>query len=331
MGNNASLSLLFPPGRFIEGDLYEPNNTTMDGKPLLIKNGPNAGQPRVEYVILVAIPKTQAGHWAHEVSTDASVGAWGSKLWNFIHSQWPNGETNRRDFAYKVIDGDSTEVNQKNVRWCDKPNFAGNWIVVAKSGFQPKLVNRDGSVVLTEPGAIKRGYFVQLFADIESNRSQQTPGIYINSKAVALSAYGEEIAGSVDTTSLGFGGGALPAGASSTPLGGMTTAAAGAVAATGAPPPPGASAAPPPPGAPPSVSASSAPVATPPPAAGFTAGAVGAAPPPPPGAGAPPPPPAAGPVFEMTGSGGAFTREQMHAAGWNDDALINAGHMRRVA
>ena len=40
------------------GSVSEPNRKDAEGKPLIIKNGPNAGQPREDYFIGLAIPKT---------------------------------------------------------------------------------------------------------------------------------------------------------------------------------------------------------------------------------------------------------------------------------
>ena len=38
-----------PAGRLVGGDCWTPDTTDYDGKPLTIKNGPNAGQPTVKY------------------------------------------------------------------------------------------------------------------------------------------------------------------------------------------------------------------------------------------------------------------------------------------
>ena len=58
MSTQQRTNILFPVGRFVMGSLYKPRTTDAEGKPLVIKNGSDAGKPRVDYFIAVAIPKT---------------------------------------------------------------------------------------------------------------------------------------------------------------------------------------------------------------------------------------------------------------------------------
>ena len=41
----ARLNLTTPVGRMVMGSLYTPETTDMLGKPLVVRSGPNAGQP----------------------------------------------------------------------------------------------------------------------------------------------------------------------------------------------------------------------------------------------------------------------------------------------
>ena len=43
--------LTTPPGRFVFGDLYEPETEDFDGNPLVIKNGADKGKPTQLFVI----------------------------------------------------------------------------------------------------------------------------------------------------------------------------------------------------------------------------------------------------------------------------------------
>jgi hypothetical protein len=328
MSKDTAIDILFPPGRMVQGNLYKPNTTDAENRPLVVKSGPNAGQPRVDYFFAVAIPKGTEGHWANT--------EWGQKIWNMAHTAWPQGQAQRPDFAWKIVDGDSTIPNKRGVRPCDMVGHAGHWVLKFGGGYAPKIVTRDGSAAILEPDAVKPGYFVQVFGNASSNQSTQTAGIYLNHRIVALAGYGEEISFGPDPTQVGFGGAALPAGASATPLGGMTPPAAGspppppgapsAVPGVASPPVPGAVASPPPvPGA-----VAAAPAPTPPPNAAFVAGPA-ATPPPVPGAvaAAPPPPVAAppAPAARAMTAAATTTYEGYIAAGWNDAQLIAHGLM----
>ena len=108
-----NLEILFPPGRAVQGDFYKPRDKDATGAPLVVKNGPNKGQPRVDYYFAVAIPKTPGvTHWASEAHPDPRIGDWGARIWNFGHTAWPNGQAQRPDFAWKIEDGDSTVPGQ---------------------------------------------------------------------------------------------------------------------------------------------------------------------------------------------------------------------------
>ena len=53
-----------PVGRLVMGSLYKAQDKDADGKPLLIKSGPNAGQPKVQYFFALAVPKApDETHW----------------------------------------------------------------------------------------------------------------------------------------------------------------------------------------------------------------------------------------------------------------------------
>lgn len=293
------VNLTSPVGRFVQGNLYVPNTKNFDGNPLVVKSGPNAGQPRVDYFVAVAVPK-KAGetHWA--------LTEWGKQIWAIGHAAFP-AQAQRPDFAWKIEDGDSIVPNKKGKKPCDYEGYKGCWVIKTSGGFAPKICNADGSALIAEPNAVKPGYFVQVNFDVEGNGNQNNAGVYLNHRIVALSAYGEEITFGPDPTSAGFGGVPLPAGASAVPLAALKVAAPAAASTQAAPPPPAVIA------PPPAVAVPAVPV-TPHPAILN------------PTAAAPPPPPAA-PARVMLAKAAGATYESFLAAGWTDALLIQHGMM----
>lgn len=285
MSNPLPLQILFPVGRLVQGDLVKMQTTDADGKPLTVKNGPNAGQPTQRSFFAVAIAKIPGHvHWANT--------EWGALIWAEGAKAWPQGQSGNPAFAWKIEDGDSTVPNMKGRKNCDRTGFPGHWVLNFGSGYPVKVVTADGSSAHPNPSAIKLGHFVEVFGSIVSNTSAMKPGMYLNHVAVGYSGFGEEIHVGVDTTKLGMGRGAAPAGMSATPPAAMNpaSAAASAGAVPGAAPAipaipaiPGAGAPPPAAYTPPAPTAVA-------PSAPFIAPA--AAPPPP----AAPAPPPAGPV-----------------------------------
>lgn len=198
-----------PVGRLLMGSLYKAQTTDADGKPLVVKSGPNQGQPKVTYFFAVGIPKNPGEtHWSQT--------PWGAAIYKAGAEAFPQA-CQSPSFAWKIVDGDSTVPNKKGTAPCTREGYKGHWVISFSSGFAPKIYNADGTQAITEPDAVKLGYFVQVNGDVDGNGSGQNPGVYINHSMVALSAYGPEIVVGPDASSVGFGGAALPAGASLTP------------------------------------------------------------------------------------------------------------------
>ncbi len=217
--------LTTPVGRYVAGSIYIGNDKDYDGNPLVYKTGAKTGQPRLDFSFGVAYPKSPGcTHWANE--------PWLQPVWNLAHAAFPGGEAQRRDFSFKIIDGDSTEPNKKMKKPCENEGYPGHWVVFFSGSTPPRVCNANGSQLITEPGACKKGYFVQVLGGVTKNTGA-TPGLYWNHSAVALAAYGPEISSGPDINTAGFGQGvALPPGASATPP-------AGAMPVS-PPPPPGA-------------------------------------------------------------------------------------------
>jgi len=326
-----SVDIKFPVGRVVWGSLYEAKDKDSEGRPRLIQNGPNAGQPKISYDFGVAIPKGSEQHWAQT--------PWGQTIWNTGHLAFPQGQGNAPTFAWKVTDGDSRVPNKKGRTPADQTGYPGHWVLSFSSTFPPRIANAiSGAGVWDDTvNLILPGYYVEVYGSVAGNSSTQSPGIYLNHSVVGLRGFGERIVTGPDLSQIGFGATPLPAGATTMPVatGGLPVPPlAGAPGAPlPSPLPPGASsvpafhAAPPSPSAPAGVPATSlhaAPATTSP-----------SSPPPPvpvtpyvaPLAVAAPPPVPVTPVRTMTAKAGAGRYEDFIAAGWNDQQLIEHGMM----
>ena len=278
-----------PVGRFVGGSLTKPQTTDAEGRDLVYKHGADAGKPRVAYFIAIAIPKGAEKHWAETV--------WGAEVWKTGHDAFPQGQADHPAFAWKVEDGDSTLPNKAGKKNCDREGYPRSWILKWSSSFAPKSYNSDGSAEVAAE-SIKPGHFIQVNGDVQGNGSMQQPGVYLNHKMIAHSGFGAEIVYGPDASEAGFGGAALPPGASAVPVASFTPPPAAAAAAPAAPAPVAPAAYAPPPVAP--------------------------APPAPALLQVPPP---AAPVRQMLPPAQGATYEQMIAAGWTDATLVQMGMM----
>lgn len=211
-------TVLFPVARIVQGDLYEPQDEDMQGNKLTVKTGPNAGQERVNFFFAIAIPKTGESEWFHT--------QWGQRIYAIARAAWQawfnpqTAECTHPRFAWKIANGDDTTPNPdaRNMRNCDREGFPGHWIVRLGSGFATKVFDEAGTPLL-QPGLVKRGYWVEVLAIVNSNSNAQKPGLYINHSMVAYRAPGKEIVSGPDPRQVGFGRSALPPGVNAQPLG----------------------------------------------------------------------------------------------------------------
>jgi hypothetical protein len=312
-------------GRFVGGSCYTGKTVNDKGEPLTYGSGAKKGQPRTDYSVGIALRKTQ-GHWAQE--------PWGAPIWAEGHAAWPNGQAQRPDFAWKIVDGDSTIPNKKGVRPCDREGYPGHWVLwFSGTDAPPVAVAVSGPAQWNnQPDVCMPGDYIEIKGSVVSNESDQTAGVYLNIGAVCLRGYhpdGRISLARVDLATAGFGASALPAGAVMAPAGGN--------ALPPTPPAPGAAAAPPVPGASPSTagvppvpavpvpapSAPPAPVVVAPNPAILGAPPPVVAPPAPVPSPVPVTPPA--PAAKVLKNGGDYAA--WIAAGWTDDSLRAAGHL----
>lgn len=207
-----SVNITSPVGRIVMGNLYKPYDKDGEGKPLVIKSGPNIGKPTVKYFFALAIPKNPGEtHWAQT--------SWGAQIWDVGNKAFPN-IAQSPTFAWKIEDGDSAIPNRNGRKPCDTDGFSGNWVINLSSTFAPKIYRKEGSGFVQEvtPNYIKPGYYVEVNFTVVGNKAQQQPGVYVNPNLVCFSGYGDEIITGPDVNECGFGQAPLPAGASAIPL-----------------------------------------------------------------------------------------------------------------
>ena len=209
------INITSPVGRIVAGSLYKGNDKDFDGKPLVYKNGPNAGQPRLNYFFALAIPKNPGEqHWAHT--------EWGKIIWTVGCKEYPQA-SQRPDFSWKVEDGDSTipGKGQNAKRPCDKEGYRGHWILKLSTSFAVTIYKQEagGFVKLDAIDAVKPGYYVQVSFSVDGNGQDLNPGVYLNPNAVCfrLGLPEHEISFGPNVEEMGFGAAPLPAGVSTVP------------------------------------------------------------------------------------------------------------------
>lgn len=219
-------SFLTPVARLVLGDVDEPQTKDAEGAPLVVKSGPNVGQPQKRWFVAIAIPKTDP-EWAPLWATICE-----EARTSFPTQFDANGACLNPEFAFKVIDGDSTKPNARNVAPVAKIGHAGHMILNFSGTFPPKVYGAD-NMPINAPGFIKRGYYVRVHGNVAGNGSTQRPGVYLNYEGIQLVAEGDEINIGKSGEEM-FGGkavGPLPTGARPfTPPGAQTAPAAPAPA-----------------------------------------------------------------------------------------------------
>ncbi len=221
-------TILTPVGRLVQGDCFDGQNTDAEGRPLVIKNGPNAGQPRVDYFMALAIPKTDAGY----AQLDATVRQTAASAFPTLFD--PQGNCINPKFAFKITDGDSQIPNTKGVAPCTREGFPGHWILNFSGGFAPKCYTKGGAEVIVDKKAIKRGDYIRISGSVAGNGSMQQPGVFLNHSMVEFVGHGVEIITGPDAAAV-FGGNPAPAAGSPTPVAGTPIAQPAAAVVTPAP------------------------------------------------------------------------------------------------
>jgi hypothetical protein len=198
-----------PVGRLVSGSAHKAKTIDASGRPLVIKNGPKTGQPRVEFYIGLAIRKDDPA-WP---ALDAAIKAIAAADFGPAVPQSPK-------FAWKITDGDSAIPNEKGKRPCDREGYPGHWILNFSGGTIPRCYRRDdlGALHQCEATEIKTGYYIRVAGNVTGNGDGAKPGVYLNHDMVELVAFGPEIAFGPDANEA-FGAPAVaPVGASPMPV-----------------------------------------------------------------------------------------------------------------
>lgn len=191
--------LTSPVGRIVAGDIYDLVEQKGDnGQPKLIKTGTNAGQPLKQRWFHIAVPKTPGiVDFKQDPQLQAMVQA--------AQVSWPRGEFQQPRFAWKIEDGDQPNQNGKFNEYA-----RGHWLIKFATSTAVGVYHWVGQTLtgLTEDGAVKAGYWVQVQFEYTSNAAtgNQTPGMYCTPINVCLNRTDEviQVARSVDPASAGF-------------------------------------------------------------------------------------------------------------------------------
>lgn len=239
-----ALAFTTPVGRAVGGDPYKmtQGKDSKTGLPKLKTDG----SPMMSSYLALAIPKGDPAWPAFKAMCDGEA-----------TKAWPNGQAQHPQFASKIEDGDSTIPNKKGKRNCDREGFPGHWIVKLGSGFAPEVFVwltaaeataqqrvAPGTAAIdnwypSASGEVKIGDYVSVAGSIDSNKSADSPGMYMNLNKIALERVGEAISVGVDAaTAFGTRGPGNAAPAASTPTPAATTPPSPTAGGTDAPPPP---------------------------------------------------------------------------------------------
>lgn len=271
-------------GRIIGGSVLKGSSKGFGGKELTNKDG----SKRTEYFILVAFPKADP----KTAELEAFLKQRAAEDFAARLAGWGGHVPPAPAFSWKYVDGDSTQVDTKGRRYCDKAHHKGNLVVRFTQPTSPPEAYDMNKQQVQDPDVIKPGFWVQIFMSAKGNNHQEKPGLYVEHRMVRLLQYDEEIV---------FGPSFDDVFTDDDPVDvryttGSATPKASTAASTPAPPP--------------NVS----------PVENFGA----AAPPPPPPPAAAPPPPPAGPQMA---EGCPYTYQQLKDQGWDDGAMKRAGYL----
>lgn len=196
-----------PQGRMVGGNLYTPNTTDSQNRPLQ----DTKGNPRTDWVAMYAIPKTPG-------VIDFKQEAWAAPFVAAAHAGFPGGQHALPTFAWKVIDGDSSIPNQNMKKPCEQQGYPGHWVLRIKGGFKAQLAQINPTTGRPEKFEVNDGIvpgdYIQACVTLAGNANLQKPGIYVNPVAFCLMSKGERIVSGPDVTQMAFGqppGAAAPA------------------------------------------------------------------------------------------------------------------------
>lgn len=218
-------------GRIVWGTPHE-RQAVIDDKTKQQAIDPKTGQPVWEYAFGLAIFKADFPPIWQAMTTEAA---------KVNNGHVPEYNPNARDsFAYKFVDGDSMApaVPARGIPskpYSDREGYAGCYVLAVKSRLEnpPPVfdwINNQWQQVdpnnLRGGNKLKTGDYVQVGLNVDGHGGQ-SPGLYLNPNGVQFVGFGTLIMRGPDATAMfGAGPGALPPGASATPVGGAPVNAA---------------------------------------------------------------------------------------------------------
>lgn len=225
-------------GRFVQGDAHKAQPQRKDQRTGQLKFRKN-GEPDCPFYIALAIPKDPAARLVIQGVPDfdsqrALVDADARAAWPQFFGQRPAGlvfgpelapDCINPKFANKFIDGDGFDDQGKP--YSRYEGWAGHWVIKFQNGYAPALQEwvenwvdpmRPGSPPYTgwkelsvTGRTIKCGDYISVGGTCESNKSTDSPGMYMNVDTIGFEKEGDLIvsnAGVDADTALGSRGGA---------------------------------------------------------------------------------------------------------------------------
>ena len=168
-------TFITPVGRIVGGSLSKPSLKDFDGN----------DRTRPQWSILLAIPKT-----------DPEVNGLIDKIKAIGRGAFASNpaQCERADFSWKLRDGDSTAVNKKGVRWCDKEGYPGHWVFSLSTNFDDFQVYDAAATGPIDAATVKTGDYVRILGDCRGNDNANNPGVYLNLRGAQFIREGERIA-----------------------------------------------------------------------------------------------------------------------------------------
>jgi hypothetical protein len=185
------------------GSAWEGSTTDSEGKPRVVKSGPNAGKPATQWSFGVAFPKVLANgapntewHAFYKMIHDAGRAG---------YPQFYNGPVDPITglpgitpgvvFATKIKDGDGFDTKGKPNN--QKEGWAGHWVVVFSSQYAPRVfdinVGLDPAQQLQDKSRVLPGDYIAVNGTVEANFGSPTPGVYVNGNMVCFVGAGPRI------------------------------------------------------------------------------------------------------------------------------------------
>lgn len=169
------------PGQLVQGHPMKTSPVLDDKTKVHLKN--SRGELRNRKFFSVAYPKG-----------DPAVEAMIKKIRDAGPAFWDSKIAAVPDFKNKLEDGDSTVGNSKGKSNAERAGFSGCWIIKFTTELpdMPRTCD-ENKEDLFEDGEFKPGDYVRVGLSISSNKSKDSPGLYVNPIVVMRVERGDAI------------------------------------------------------------------------------------------------------------------------------------------